>query len=140
MNNNDKLIENINEIINWIKVGGGFASEQAPLFINELLRYELTSKYINISFELILLILSLIVIIKCKPIIIKLREQYKPSLHGYEHYDISNELISIYIIFYVSCFSAFIVALCVIIDIKAIIKIYAAPKLFIFEYLQNLLN
>lgn len=119
----EELLKNLAGIIDYVKQGADFVSEQAPLFIQEFITYK-------IWFYSFWIIMSVVISIICAFIF---RKGYKLSQDNNSYND---ELYCV--MMFISGFmilTMFIVLCCCS---EALIKVYFAPRYFLVDQLLSL--
>lgn len=121
---NEHTEQNINEAIDWLQQTGGsiqdFAAEQAPLYCQELIKYEIMSSAIGLIGGLVALAMSAIVIRF-------LRKHEAEMDEG-----------SFYLTFAVGGLLALAGCLFVARNVSPLVKAHTAPRVVIVEHLRSL--
>lgn len=118
----EELMKNLEVILDYVKQGEDFVKEQAPLFIRELITYEIWVYSIWIIISIIVFTISMFV--------------FKYNYKIYKNEFIDEELhFSCMVISSILALAMFIVFSCCITEL---IKVCLAPRYFLMQCLLNL--
>lgn len=119
----EKILENLNYFLEYIKQGTDFIKDQAPLYVQELIKYHMALYFIYIVICLIILIVTLYMFFRG----LKILKQNSMSDMGCAAMTIGGFGIVIttaFLIYNITCFT----------------QVYFAPRVFILKYLLKLIN
>lgn len=117
------IINNLSVFLDYVKQGVEFIKDQAPLYIQELIKYHITLYFIYIILCSIILIITLYTLFKG----LKILKQDSMSEIG-----LAATFIGI--------FGTIITTAFLIHNITCFIQVYLAPRVFILKYLLNFTN
>lgn len=119
----EKILENLNYFLEYIKQGTDFIKDQAPLYVQELIKYHTALYFIYIVICFIILIVTLYMFFRG----LKILKQNSMSDMGCAAMTIGGFGIVIttaFLIYNITCFA----------------QVYFAPRVFILKYLLKLTN
>jgi hypothetical protein len=119
----EKLLSNSDELVKYLHEGSVFIKEQAPLFVQEVLRYKTNMCYYGMYFSGVCLLVSIICAWKGKQIKNKIDSSKDEAACFYAG----------------SVFFAFVSIMVFAANLCGYIKITQAPRLFILETIRGLM-
>lgn len=118
------------ELLAWAKSGSGFVTEQIPLLVKEIIRWGLAEKAIYCSIGIILLSLGIILF----RYLHTHRSWLRQALNSY------NEDVPAMSLCILTLAANLVGALIFFINLHDFIKILVAPRLYLIEYLSQLVK
>lgn len=118
----EKVLENLNYFLEYIKQGTDFIKDQAPLYIQELVTY-------HCALYTSLVIIGIIGIITCIILI-------KKALKYNSYNDLDKQMTYFIFAMVIGIVSAFFVFL----NFSLMLKTWLAPRVFIMDYLMQLVG
>ena len=121
---NEQIEKHINEILEMLKSGIDFASEQAPIFIQEILTYAIYEHSIKALLFIVMSLIALYVMLGCK------YSHEKESIYDFTEWGLGR---------FIAGFTSMVFIILSVHHVVQVVKVTIAPRLYLIETISNLL-